>query len=1361
MADDAQVNQVEEETTGSFLSEQIAAHNARVKGRSMGLLAATTSLDPIYIPGPELDLKTPGALVGVNYGMATSSTAGLMVIVQPYNNMRDGDWIEVFWRDGQIPVASNGVRPENVGQLFPMHVPAEAIPGYARPATVPTPEQIRGVVSDLWFRVTRAGAGNKEESVKLSVLSRLVFPGGTDPQPGDVGHYNLRPPVAAVPPSGVIDEDAARKGVSVTIPAYPNMRAYDAIRLSWGGLFVDYTVQPVDVDKDVTLTVGYQIIQAAGDSDSLVLYYRIVDEVHNQSSDWSLRSTIAVALEPGLLPAPLIENPDPDSSQSDVIELDKLGEADLRIFVNTLCCSDPKLEKGDKVELTWTGITAAGVRLEVKAEQVVNQPGIPLIFTIPNAHMLGLGMGSGVASYVVVRGAQQLRSKRSFVSVIGRIRLLPEPELLEAIGGVVEPDVNTATVRVPAAAGLRANDWLILEWRGSRGTVPHAERRRISGSQAGREFLFRVDPVVHLAPLVGSRLILSYKIERRGLELPLDSEQSMYNVGAQLPELPAPYTVPHFADGTIKPGEHPNGIDALVPVYPNMNPNQQVHLHWAHQSGEFSDYLEADPRYPEPFSFWIEQALLKASEGAEVRVFYRITEPGKPDRQSDELVLFVGDRPSKELPAPTVLQAEGGVLDPSKGATAQISQEAKLAVGDIVIAYWAGEHGDASKDEQQHTVVEGEAGKALNIDFTDSAVRASNNGNVQVRYVVWRQSTGLPDNSLALTLRVQGAVLPLPSFVQAVDGNLNPDDVPDGVTVLIDASARLRTNDLVTIKVGRDAGSRTYPVTVLPGDAGQALRHVIPAVDVQSWQGQTVRLSYDIFRSPNGPREESGVGSYTVNRVIGQGTLRVFGARYNASTYRASASSRLLSAYNATTGRPLLAEWQYVGDVQWRAGTTWLDREPSRLLRVRSSTDAVLLNPANVVGTGNDAQVDGTAAFAAMTDNARPNPGVHVAVCWGNAAWGGTLPFSMSDVVEITGTRSAYAARLVNKTLVCWGNVSEGGTLPSEHFGQPFLEVRSNATAFVGRREVVAGSNLGRVVGWGTAANGASIPPAIGSLTDIVEVYGAGTAFAAKRSDNTLVAWGQVANGGNVPAEIARRTDNIYVKGNSAAFVVRRTDNSVAAWGHSGYGATLPDAIAVRRDIASLEGASARAFSVLTTAGQVLAWGAATHGGTLSAEAAQLTDVLEVTSTWHAFCARVRMPNGGGRVVAWGNATNGGTVPPQIAQLTDIVQVTGSAWTFAALRSTGNVVVWGGTAASGLDISGVVNELRDVRAIYANGNGFTALTNDGRVVTWGHANGGGNSSAVQPHLRGRLLTGRPDNSPNTVVASDNDLRQAS
>uniref|UniRef100_UPI00384C4A00 RCC1 domain-containing protein n=1 Tax=Pseudomonas huaxiensis TaxID=2213017 RepID=UPI00384C4A00 len=485
---------------------------------------------------------------------------------------------------------------------------------------------------------------------------------------------------------------------------------------------------------------------------------------------------------------------------------------------------------------------------------------------------------------------------------------------------------------------------------------------------------------------------------------------------------------------------------------------------------------------------------------------------------------------------------------------------------------------------------------------------------------------------------------------------------------------------------------------------------------------EDIHLKYKVARSAGGTEEESPVNPYKVNRPAGSGPLRVMGARSNASICRASSASRTLSAFHNTTLQPLLAQWRYEDSEDWTAETHWFDNKPWLKLYVCSSSDVVLLNPANIIGNGWNTAAAGSAAFVAIRDEVSVGAETHVdMVAWGIPDWGGKLDsnvMDIKDVVEVSATGCAYAARRRNGQVVCWGNPAEGGSLPPGE-EDDFVQVRAGWHVFIGRK------NDGRLVGWGIAKLGANIPEAVSQHRDYVELCGGGGAFAARRATGQIVAWGEPDLGGILGAGQDSLNDIIQLSASHAAFAALREAGgvrSVIGWGHEGYGGHVPPAIAALANVRALGAATLSAFAILLDTGEVRGWGDVDYGGQVPTLIQSLTNVVEVSSTWYAFCARLS----DGHVVAWGNPGTGGLVPEAIEQLSDVVQVVGSARSFAALRRDGTVVAWGDPNFGG-DTSQVAAELVNVRAVYSNTNAFTALTSDGRVVTWGDAAGGGDS----------------------------------
>ena len=85
-------------------------------------------------------------------------------------------------------------------------------------------------------------------------------------------------------------------------------------------------------------------------------------------------------------------------------------------------------------------------------------------------------------------------------------------------------------------------------------------------------------------------------------------------------------------------------------------------------------------------------------------------------------------------------------------------------------------------------------------------------------------------------------------------------------------------------------------------------------------------------------------------------------------------------------------------------------------------------------------------------------------------------------------------------------------------------------------------------------------------------------------------------------------------------------------------------------------------------------------------------------------------------------------------KLTNVQQIQATESAFAAILGDGSVVTWG-DATSGGDSSAVQGHLKKVRQIQANPNAFAAILVDGSVVTWGVEGCGGDSRAVQGQLK--------------------------
>ncbi|MDU9390075.1 hypothetical protein [Pseudomonas sp. zfem002] len=1308
----------------SLLEERIRQFNEWVRARhGERERSGALVLDPVYIPNMIMPVQTEGAVGGVNHMAVHTHASGLLIIIQAYLNMKAGDWIKVFWGNDSSPVTSGLVHPGQEGENFPMYIAASQVP--------------EGV-NDLYCVVVRAGSGNEDESERIGVLVRTVFPGGTDPEPDVPGHQHLAAPEPELPDSGVIDEEAARNGVKVTIPGYPNMRVYDTITLSWGGQLLEHEVTEADVGAgSVDFLVTEEVILEAGDSDALILVYRVMDEVHNQSSEWSIRTSVQVEVGLGLFPGPVILNPDPDADPYEVIDLDLLGTDDL--IVQAYAYPGSGLQLNDVVAATWIGTTAQGETVTVTpdAKTVTRMP-MELEFAVPNADAVRMSAGRALAFYTVTRdGSVVGPSKRYFVSFLGSEQKLPKPTVLEAIEGVLAPDLAEATVNVPGDA-LGAGDTVRLTWLGTRSdgsALLEVFEHNISGGNAGKPWLVPILGEKLIAPLNGGSLSLYYKLLKfAGPEL--DSERELLRVGEAQFELPAPFTRPPSDGGVLDPEELPAQLDIVVSPYSGMKADQTVHLVWSGSGGTGeSDYMPISEHMEgKEVLFQLGKAKVEEYLGQDIELSYRVESDDEPTRLSAIARFSIGAKQAP-LPLPVVVEAVDGILNPSdalQGATVRIPVEADLEFGDEVEVTWQGDKpGGVTKESKQ--VFQGDVGKPFDLTIDYEYVEANAEGMVVVSYQVFKQDGSAPVSG-TLTLRVQRATLPLPVILEAEGDQLNPDDVLNGATVRIDAAVQVEEGNTVYVLVASSAsgGSTTISYLVPPGGGGQPVQVTIPYTIINASNGTTFDLAYEVERIPGGPVEASGKQTYTVNREVGSGPLRVMGARFNVNTYRASSAPRMISAFHDTTLAPMLAEWRYEDSQQWTARTHWFDNKPWLKLYVRSESQTLELRPCNVVGNGADTTADGAAAFVAMRDEVVVGSEPEVDMrAWGNETYGGKLSptlITIKNVAEITGSGNGYVARLRDGYVVRWG----GAAAPEKN--GTFEQVRSNAQAFVGRL------SDGSLYAWGPATHGVPVSQAVEQHRDYVEVLGAAMAFAARRASGHVVAWGDVSMGGQMKEGQEAMGNIVQLAGNYGAFAALRDgggSKTVIAWGHTSYGGDVSSDVAKLTNIKALGAATAQAFSVLLDDGGLQAWGAETHGGVVHPDILAMKDIVEISSTWHAMCAR----RANGHVVAWGNEDNGGDVGEDIAKISNIVSVVGSAWSFAALRRDGTVVAWG-DAKTGGDTTPVAAQLVNVRAIYANSHGFTALTHDGRVVTWGVAAGGGDSSAVQPDLTGKLTHSR-------------------
>ncbi|MND36134.1 hypothetical protein D3C80_267850 [compost metagenome] len=1000
------------------------------------------------------------------------------------------------------------------------------------------------------------------------------------------------------------------------------------------------------------------------------------------------------------------------------------------------------------IEVPWDETMAAGQVIDLKwygtkPDQTVYFPELtphdisnneenakqPIKFYVEGRHLVAIEGGSLELSYELINEEGVVR--RSLATArfnIGEPRAeLPVPIVRDAPGNVLDPDKlppNGTSLYVTRYTGIAIGDELHFTWNGST-TGPYEDWIKITANNIGRPEFALVIPLEQVKGDLNGTVSASYWVKRVEDGRVSQSDVLTLHIGEQAQVLD-PVTIAELGqDNKLDLGNVVNGANVTLAVYPQMGVGDVVYLEWTDHQGFAYKPAGKDitgNMIEKPVPFVVPYPEILKSRDNTVTVICRVALVEGGELRTEGLTFAVQQSQVPELDPVSVAELQDGSLDlrnVRNGANVQLAAYEGMGAGDVVQLEWTDDQGNEYKPAGK-PISGGMVGKPVPFVVPFAQIQKNQDNTVSVICRV-ALVEGEELRTAVLSFAVaESATPPLaaPVVAEANDeGVIDPNAVTLGATVVIDATTELVVGDKVRVVVrGTVADEKTHTVTV----AGEQ-RFTVAYEVIKGNENGSIEVQYHVQRGGAEPEEPSPSAQYDVRVVVGAGQLKILGARFNRSTYRSSASPRYLQAFHAVSGQPVLAEWKYSTDAQWAAASQWRDIQPHLPLQVRTADDQLTLNPANIIGSGADTALTGTAAFVALRDDGRVRG-------WGNQAFGALIPSTIrtyDDIVEVSCTTSAYAVRRLNGNVVVWGNATNGGSMGAVS-PDGFTAVVANGTAFAGIK------TTGHVVAWGVAASGGTVPAPIDGHTDIKKVVGASTAFAALRTTGQVVAWGSAAMGGTVPDPVSGLTDIVDIKGNFKAFAVLRSNSTVVAWGDAVYGGNA-DAVADYTDISEICNANAGAFVAKRNTGHLVAWGSAPHGGALPADIAALTDIIEVASNWHVFAA-VRA---NGSVVAWGGvAAEGGVPPDEIVNLTDVVQVTGSSKAFAVLRRNGTVMAWGDVSVGGLIAPEMVPELVNIQAVYSNTHGFVALRSDGRVLAWGHALGGGDNSAVGDQLNG-------------------------
>lgn len=215
------------------------------------------------------------------HGIGIRAAANLLVHIDPYPDMDEGDLIELFW-DGCY-VASKLLCASDVGKPLVLRVPES----FLQNGTIKT-----------YYRLMKVG-GSPIGSASRRLRVKLDMPGGLLINSSDEENQGLAPvslPEAVIRNGLSITQMA--EGLPLSIEPYLNMAPQDEITLRWGDARMDLApLAEENLGKPIKLLVPDTLIREAGDEALLEVTYCVIDRVGNNSRWAPVREISVKTLE--------------------------------------------------------------------------------------------------------------------------------------------------------------------------------------------------------------------------------------------------------------------------------------------------------------------------------------------------------------------------------------------------------------------------------------------------------------------------------------------------------------------------------------------------------------------------------------------------------------------------------------------------------------------------------------------------------------------------------------------------------------------------------------------------------------------------------------------------------------------------------------------------------------------------------------------------------------------------------------------------------------------------------------------------------------------------------------------------------
>ncbi|MGY4494105.1 hypothetical protein [Pseudomonas sp. TE3610] len=830
----------------------------------------------------------------------------VQVVLQP--DMYPGDTLNLFWNDtvvGSQPISADDI---DVGQTVFKVMPRE----------IPT----GGLAHVHYHHIGLLGADERSSFEVPPFLVKITVPGNPDPDPS-TPYVNENLPAPTGIPS-MIDASNARD-ISVGIARYPNIAEHDVITLYWSSVPVPHVVTAAEANTPgmaLNITVTADVI-SRNPGLGLTVTYDIRDTVKN----WSLFSLSAhTDVEaPGSLHAPSVREAD----DFDVLDVDALDGADVSIWVPV----NGNLVVGDQGVLTWTGQPVLGPRVTFTLPFEILQAATRLTLYVPNAQAAAL-VGSTASVYYDVNGR---RSARATVSVVGQPATLAAPRLTGVDGPQYNPDAivgATQEVIVPAYAFMAVGQTVKLVWDGvtaTGGSIYEMFTRSIQApSQVGVPISFQVPKNLATA-LAGGSLNVSYKIAADGQEYA--SPQLSLSVTGQVNTLPAPETLPVFANGQVDPDQLGSTLQVVVKANGLLQPGDQVTVHWHGRPDASTNPVSSFPSSGDLAVTIAKDPFVLGNTHFGVDVWYDVRRNGAIFGSSRVLALSIGEAGQLPWPQAYVSDATGSLANPwspikpgtvreENTATVEIS-DVRLQVQDSVVVVWKRSDGTTTNIPASVTISHARA-------IVPRALLAlSLNQQVELGYVVSRggavigagQALILPLQALpatALSLLVIQEATNSGAGTDAMVSAMAAATVRIGVWPFIDVTHKVWLQISGTYADGSPYFRDHWPNG---GSANQgwidqgSYTTELPIADIKRLKDGTA-LTLTFKANLHGERDEAkaitfATRSYTVKPLVDTSTLVLSGLAVRAQENWPRTGEDFIGNWNLRTGKNGTAPYTY------------------------------------------------------------------------------------------------------------------------------------------------------------------------------------------------------------------------------------------------------------------------------------------------------------------------------------------------------------------------------------------------------------------------------------------------------------------